>query len=623
MEQDESVDLLRINGEFGCRSSFRCSDCHRFFNCDVPHKKDFWENTRFKQAAENLKGVKRFIAVMSGKGGVGKSIISANLAVALASKGYAVAILDSDIYGPSIPNILGVEGEDLKWGPKGIVPWQGRLGIKIVSMGFLLGEDSVVTWLNEDKRKAQELFLANTDYGNLDYLIIDMPPGTGSETVNLLKYLPQLSGALIVTVPTDVAERVVHRCISLCQRAKVRILGIIENMSSVKCPECGETYALQHSPGDALAAEAGVPLLGKISRDPDIVNAADAGVSFLLQYPNSPAAKNFLSIIDKLEAAMGSQPDPKAPAQPDDGRSELPGLVDINANSNICNFRCWACQRYFVCTYPQKEDLSHRQVYDHAGESLAQVKHVIAVMSCKGGVGKSTFTANLAAALALKGKKVTILDLDFHGPCIPKMLGMDARVLKVSRKGIKPATGLLGIGVVSVDYVVDRDEPVTWFDDLKKMTVEQLINWVDYGNLDYLIVDLPPGTGSESCGLLQLLPNLDGTIIMTLPSVNPQNVARRSINLCRQAGIKVAGIVENMSSFVCPHCQGVYKMSGNNSATKLASQFGVPYLGEVPLDINIAASCDEGIPFLVRHPDSMAAKCFNDIAGKLEEFFEK
>src|SRR4030042_977273 len=132
---------------------------------------------------------------MSGKGGVGKSIISANLAIALAKKGYSVAIVDSNLHGPSIPSILGIEKERLMYGPKGMVPPKASLGVKVVSMDFLLEHNDPVTWLSDLKRSAQELFLANCDYGYLDYLIIDMPPGTGSETVNLLKYLPQISGA--------------------------------------------------------------------------------------------------------------------------------------------------------------------------------------------------------------------------------------------------------------------------------------------------------------------------------------------------------------------------------------------------------------------------------------------
>ncbi len=623
MEQNDTTDLLRINVQLACAAAGRCEDCHAFFECVHPHKQNFLHDRGLKSIAANLSSVKHIIAVMSGKGGVGKSIISANLAVALSGKGYAVAIMDSDIYGPSIPSILGMEGQKLQWGPKGIVPLRGPLGIKIVSMGFLLSDESAVTWLNDDKKRTQELFLANTHYGSLDYLIIDMPPGTGSETVTLLKYLPQLSGALIVTVPTDVAERVVHRCISLCRKAKTPVLGLIENMSSVSCPQCGETYALKRSPGDALAAESGVSLLGKIARDPEIVNAADAGSSFLLTHPDSQASRNFLSIVDRLEEKIGIIPKENVSLHQGASESRLSEIVEINVSLSACNRGCWSCPKYFRCTHAERHDLRQSEAFKNAAKALAGVKHKIAVMSCKGGVGKSTFAANLAVALAQKGKKIAVFDCDFHGPSIPKILGMEGRGLKISRKGIKPASGLLDIGVVSVDYVIQQGEAVTWFDELKKVTVEWLLGGIDYGNLDYLIVDLPPGTGGESSALLQITPDLDGIIIMTLPSENSQTVARRSINLCRQAGARVIGIVENMSSFVCPHCNGVFKMCGTREATTLAAKLGVPYLGDIPLDIGVSASCDEGTPFVIRYPDSIAAHCIVNIAGKLEEFVER
>ena len=622
MEQNDTTDLLRINVQLACAAAGHCGDCYAFFECVHPHKQNFYHDCGLKSIAANLSGVKHIIAVMSGKGGVGKSIISANLAVALAGKGYAVAIMDSDIYGPSIPSILGMDGQKLNIGPKGIVPPRGPLGIQIISMGFLLSDESVVTWLTDDKKSTQRLFLANTHYGRLDYLIIDMPPGTGFETVTLLKYLPQLSGALIITVPTDVAERVVHRCISLCRKAKTPVLGLIENMSSVSCPVCGETYALERSPGEALATEAGVSLLGKIARDPEIVNAADAGHSFLQTHPDSQASRNFLSIVDRLEGKIGGKPEEDVSDHQEDSESRLMEIVQINVSFSACNRACWSCPKYFQCTHPERQDLRQSEAFKNAAKALASVKHKIAVMSCKGGVGKSTFAANLAVALAQKGKKIAVFDCDFHGPCIPKILGMEGKKLKKSRKGIKPASGLLDIGVISVDYVIQQGEAVTWFDGLKKVTLEWLLGGIDYGNLDYLIIDLPPGTGGESSELLQITPDLDGTIIMTLPSENSQTVARRSINLCRQAGARVIGIVENMSSFVCPHCNGVFKMCGAREATTLAAKLGIPYLGEIPLDIGVSASCDEGSPFLIRHPDSIATHCIVSIAEKLEELVE-
>ena len=616
-EQNELVDLLRINVEMG-KCSFYCEDCHRFFECLSPRRQEFYQRSRIKAITQNLSNVKHIITVMSGKGGVGKSTISANLAFALANREHSVAIMDSDLYGPSIPNLLGVGDERLKIGPRGVVPPQATLGIKVVSIDYLLSDDGLITWSSEQKRSAQELFLANTDYGYLDYLIIDVPSGTGSETINLFKYLPQISGAIVVTTPSDIAEQVVRRCISLCQKAKIPIIGLIENMSSLTCPQCGKTYMVEHSSADALAGEAGAPLLGRIAWNSQIVDAADKGLSFLMASPDSEASKNFYHIVTRIEQRVESnrQISTVEPRQEPD-ESELLEIVEINAGHSCFRKNCYSCTEYFRCTYSKKVNLYEDSIFRRINERMSGIKHKIAVMSCKGGVGKSTFAANLAAALALKGRATTILDCDFHGPSIPRILGVDGTRLKIGKKGIVPALGALNIGVISTAFVIEADEAVTWFDTLKKVTVEQFLANVDYGNLDYLIIDLPPGTGAESYSLLQCIPGLDGTVIVTLPSENPQAVARRSITLCRQAKVPVIGIVENMSRFVCPNCNNIAKMCGTKNVRDLADRVGVPFLGDIPLDNNIFKSCDEGVPFVVKYPESLAAHSLLSIVDKL------
>ena len=253
---------------------------------------------------------------------------------------------------------------------------------------------------------------------------------------------------------------------------------------------------------------------------------------------------------------------------------------------------------------------------------MGGIKHKIAVMCCKGGVGKSTITINLAAALALKGKAVTILDCDLHGPCIPGMLGMGGQMLTVGRKGIVPAVGPLNIDVVSVAFVTAPDEPLTWFDTLKKVTVEQFLANVDYGNLDYLIIDLPPGTGTESYGLLQYTPSLDGTLMVTLPSESPRTVARRSIGLCQQAKVPILGIVENMSHFVCPNCNSLSETGSTADIRDFADKIGIPFLGGIPLDNSIFESGNNGVPFIIRHPESVAARSLLSIVDRLQEAIE-
>ncbi|MBW2144066.1 MAG: P-loop NTPase [Deltaproteobacteria bacterium] len=620
-EKDEPVDLLGINVDIGWVCDFRCEDCHRFFDCPSPRRQAFYSARRTEAIAENLKNVKHIIAVMSGKGGVGKSIISANLAIALAGKGYSAAIVDSDLHGPSIPSILGIDSEKLLSGPRGMVPPKASLGVKVVSMDFLTGDDDPVTWLSDLKRNAQELFLANTDYGHLDYLIIDMPPGTGSETVNMLKYLPQIRGVIIVTMSSDVSEQVAQRCIALCRKAKAPIIGLIENMSHLICPHCGKTYQIEHGSSDLLAQKTGVSLLGNIARDPLIVEAADKGVPFLLAHPDSDASNNFNSIVNKIEKAIGSEKQAGTETiYQDIEENRLLKILQINYG-NACHERsCYRCTDYFQCTLPKKADIHDLGFIRKIKDAMSGVKHKIAVMSCKGGVGKSTLAANLAVALAKKERTVVILDCDFHGPCIPKMLGVKAKGMKIGKKGIVPIPAARNVKVVSMDFLLKPDEAVTWFDPLKKMTVAQFLYGVDYGNLDYLIVDLPPGTGGESYALLQCLPDLDGAVIITLPSESPQAVTRRSMGLCRQANVPIIGIIENMSRFVCAGCRNISKMYGTKETADFASATGIPLLGDIPLDSNIFEHCDEGIPFVVGFPESIATGSVLTIAGKIREF---
>ncbi len=432
-----------------------------------------------------------------------------------------------------------------------------------------------------------------------------------------------LSGVVIVTMPSDITEQIVNKCVSLCHEAGAPIIGLIENMSGFVCQQCGETYMLECGSGDVFAREVGAPLLGKIARDPLIVNAADKGRSFLLEYPDSEASKNFSSIVDGIEEKVGSKRQEgsiKPFRETDEDR--LLEILEINVDHSCYGKSCHNCGKYFQCTYPRKHDLYGDISFKKIKEAMSGIKHKIAVMSCKGGVGKSTFAANLAVALAQKGRKTAILDCDFHGPCIPSILGVEGEGLKIGRKGIVPVLSPSNVAVMSLAFLLQVDETITWFDSLKKVTVEQFLYSVDYGSLDYLVVDLPAGTGAESYGLLQYTPNLDGILIITLPSESPQAVTRRSIGLCRQAKVPILGIVENMSCFVCPNCNGISKVCGAKSGTDFAGRIGVPFLGDIPFDHAIFESCDEGIPFVIKYPESVATRSLFRIVDKLREAVE-
>jgi len=252
-------------------------------------------------------------------------------------------------------------------------------------------------------------------------------------------------------------------------------------------------------------------------------------------------------------------------------------------------------------------------------QRMSRVKHKIAIISGKGGVGKSLVTVNLAAALTGK-KKVAILDSDLTGPCVPKMLGLKGSKLEVGPAGIGPATGPLGIKVVSMDFLLPSDDsPVIWRGPLKMSAIRQFLGEVNWGSLDYFLVDLPPGTGDESLSILQLLPDMDGVVIVTIPSEVSQSVVKKAITFARKMEVPIFGLVENMSGMVCPHCGELVEVFGGDGGARVAEEMDVELLGSIPMDPRISTDSDEGTPFIVRHPDSPAAKAFRKIVEKIEK----
>jgi len=253
---------------------------------------------------------------------------------------------------------------------------------------------------------------------------------------------------------------------------------------------------------------------------------------------------------------------------------------------------------------------------------MSRVKHKIAVISGKGGVGKSLVTVNLATALAvnIKERRVAILDADLTGPCVPKMMGLKGQRLDVGPVGIAPVTGPEGVGVVSMDFLLPTDDsPVIWRGPLKMGAIRQFLGEVAWGPLDYLLVDLPPGTGDESLSILQLLPEMDGVIIVTIPSEVSQAVVKKAVTFARKMGVPVFGIIENMAGLVCPHCGETINVFSEGGGARIAEEMGVELLGSIPIDPRISMDSDEGTPFILRHPDSPAAKSFMDLVEKIEK----
>ena len=259
----------------------------------------------------SLPGVKHVIAVASGKGGVGKSTVAANLALALKMRGAEVGLLDADIYGPSVPIMMGVNGVvDQATTPLPLV----RYGIKMISMGFFVKAEQAVIWRGPMIDKYLRQFLMGIEWGNLDYMVIDLPPGTGDAQLTLTQHAP-LSGAVIVTTPQEVSLIDARKGLEMFLQVRVPILGIVENMSYFVGDD-GKRYEIfRHGGGKKLALDAKVPFLGEIPIDPRVAECGDVGDPIVHKYPDSPIAKSYLALAE----TVGKELQRSAP-------QELPGL---------------------------------------------------------------------------------------------------------------------------------------------------------------------------------------------------------------------------------------------------------------------------------------------------------
>lgn len=268
----------------------RCNSCQQLRACS--------DSTAIKIAGR-MSRIKHKILVGSGKGGTGKSTIAANLAVALRRRGYRVGLLDADITGPDIPRLLGIEHIRLHSGPEGIEPADAE-GIKVVSMALLLdSQKSAVVWRGPMKAAAIKQFLSAVNWGDLDALIIDLPPGTSDEPVSLAQLLPDLSGALIVTTPQGVAILDSRKAVTMFQNMDVPVLGLIENMSWLSCPRCGERIEIfRRGNAEAAAGELGVDFLGSIPMDPEVGSLAELGLAFAGR--ETRVQESFDAIVSKV-----------------------------------------------------------------------------------------------------------------------------------------------------------------------------------------------------------------------------------------------------------------------------------------------------------------------------------
>jgi len=264
--------------------------------------------------------VRHTVAVASGKGGVGKSTVAVNLAAALAARGARTGLLDADIYGPSIPTMMGVREQPRLNEARKIVPFE-RHGVRFMSLGFLVDPDSAVIWRGPMVMKAIDQLLRDVDWGELDFLIVDLPPGTGDAQLTLSQKV-RLAGAVIVTTPQDVALADAVKGVAMFRKVGVPLLGFVENMSFFVCPHCSErTDVFDHGGGQREAKRLGVPFLGEIPLDAAIRSAGDAGTPIVAAEPDGPRARAFADLAAAVEQAVLGQ-------EPEDEPTEPGGLFD-------------------------------------------------------------------------------------------------------------------------------------------------------------------------------------------------------------------------------------------------------------------------------------------------------
>jgi Mrp family chromosome partitioning ATPase/predicted Fe-Mo cluster-binding NifX family protein len=282
----------------------------------------------------------------------------------------------------------------------------------------------------------------------------------------------------------------------------------------------------------------------------------------------------------------------------------------MKKNSNSCDCDSSSCSNHET---DSSQPVNQQDENAQMKARMAMIKHKIMVMSGKGGVGKSTVAANIAVALAMEGKSVGLLDVDFHGPSIPKLLHLEGQMLMGSEDGMVPVEYVHGIKVMSLGFMMgDQDSAVIWRGPLKMGVIKQLLTDVSWGELDYLIIDFPPGTGDEPLSVAQYLPDADGAVIVTTPQDLSLSDVRKSIDFCRKLNMKILGVIENMSGMVCPHCGNVVDVFKKGGGQIMASEMGVPFLGRIPLDPKIVEASDNGVPFVYHYNETEAAKAFSE-----------
>ena len=569
-----------------------------------------------------LPGIGRVIGVHSGKGGVGKSTVAVNLALALVARGLKVGLLDADVHGPSAPTLLGIEGrmETTSDGTR-VRPLE-RHGLKVVSLGFLLPETKALIWRGPLVERGLAQLFSEVDWGALDVLLVDLPPGTSDVHLEVARQAP-LAGILTVTAPGQVAVDDVRRGMEMFADLAVPCLGIVENLAGLVCGRCGTETALFGAGGGAeLAALTGLPLLARLPFDAALAAASDAGRPPLVANPDTAASAWFQALasivagrlrLDRVEASSMPFSEPVAEPRPMGNRARAipwtqpPAPIPVQAGTRQ--------------TAPESEPAPPAPRYADPGEPIPGVRDVLLIASGKGGVGKSTVTVNLACALRAQGQRVGVLDADLYGPSIARMLGTDTELERDAAGHAIPAVGH-GIHSLSIAQRLPPEAAPAWKGPLVTQTLMDMVYGVAWPDLDVLLVDLPPGTGDVQLSLLERLP-VSGAILVTTPQRLAQVDAERGIALFHALDIPVLGVIENMRHLVCPSCGESIPLFPDADVRALARRRHVPYLGSLPLDPAAQAPADGGQPLVEALPASPAAQTFHDLARRLSAALER
>jgi ATP-binding protein involved in chromosome partitioning len=271
-----------------------------------------------------------------------------------------------------------------------------------------------------------------------------------------------------------------------------------------------------------------------------------------------------------------------------------------------------------VAQTPQQDSQRHR--HGPIRDAMGQVNYKIAILSGKGGVGKTSVTVNLAAAVRKKEMVVGIFDADVHGPSVPKMVGIKTEMRDVLRgsHGIDPVETEQGLKVMSVALIWPTDmTPIMWRGQYKARVLRQFLSSIKWYEMDFLFIDLPPGTGDEPTTIMKSIPDLDGMIVVTTPQEISTQVCSRAINAAKELNAPILGLIENMNHYVCPDCGRIEHFFGKDRGERLARTFSIPFLGGIPLDGQYSDAADTGVPIVFKYPESLTAKAMMQIADRL------